>query len=92
MVAVILSGSMNETPPPGMERGGGAWVPYGGPLVEMDALIGVKCILCLGPGQRKSAEPNKVLLTHELHMAQRGSTGTKQPPHPIYTPPTNNKK
>lgn len=34
-------------PSAGMERGGGASVPYGGPIVEMDALIGVKCIRCL---------------------------------------------
>lgn len=33
-------------PSAGMERGGGASVPYGGPIVEMDALIGVKCIRC----------------------------------------------
>lgn len=41
-----LSWSMNET-----LRRDGAWrrgqVPYGGPIVEMDALIGVKCIRCL---------------------------------------------
>lgn len=34
-------------PSAGIERGGGASVPYGGPIVEMDALIGVKCIRCL---------------------------------------------
>lgn len=38
---------MNET-----LRRDGAWrrgqVPYGGPIVEMDALIGVKSVRCLG--------------------------------------------
>lgn len=34
-------------PSAGIEYGGGALVPYGLPIVEMDALIGVKCIRCL---------------------------------------------
>lgn len=37
---------MNE-PLAGIEAGGGASVPDGGPIVVMDALIGVKCIRCL---------------------------------------------
>lgn len=34
-------------PSAGVELGGGASLPYGGPIVETDALIGVKCIACL---------------------------------------------
>lgn len=59
-------------PSAGMERGGGASVPYGGPIVEMDALIGVKCIRCLDLCQNQ--HPTKQSFTHaELHMAKRGA-------------------
>lgn len=57
-------------PSAGMERGGGASVPYGGPIVEMDALIGVKCIRCLDLSQNQ--HPTKQSFTRtELNMAQR---------------------
>lgn len=40
-----------------MEPGGGASVPYGGPIVEMDALIGVKCIPVVWTAARFSIQP-----------------------------------
>lgn len=45
-------------------------MPYGGPIVEMDALIGVKCIRCLDLSQNQ--HPTKQSFTRtELNMAQR---------------------
>lgn len=61
-------------PSAGMERGGGALVPYGGPIVEMDALIGVKCIRCLDFCQNQHPSSDSwslLILTSTMVMIQK---------------------
>lgn len=62
-------------PSAGMQRGGGASLPYGGPTVETDALIGVNGIRCLERCQNQHSA-NKVFTHTQFHMEQRGATRT----------------
>lgn len=52
------------SPSAGVELGGGASVPYGGLIVETDALIGVKCIACLERCQNQRPGSTTKTLVH----------------------------
>lgn len=64
------------SPSAGVELGGGALVPYGGPIVETDALIGVKNIAFLERCQNQHLSYATKTLVHvyEDFVVDRGRT------------------
>lgn len=75
----------------GLVRGGGASVPYGEPIVEMDALIGVECIRCLDPCQiqHPTGESGSKVFTREVWtewwQTHAGKSVRKDPHHTVFT-------